>query len=82
MVENNMITNCDINADDIKRADTIWGPTESVLQGEMKRKKPNTHNKIPKLSLPLLVSQQNKKITMYIEILYVNRILFFLSKTG
>ena len=68
MVENNMITNCNINADNIKRADTIWGPTESVLQGKMKRKKPNTHNKIPNLDLPLSVSQQNKQITMYIDI--------------
>ena len=82
MVENKMITNCDINKDDIKRDDVIWGPAESVLQVKMKRKKPNTHNKIPKLTLPLLVSQQHKKITMYIEIFYVNLIPFFLSKTG
>ena len=71
MVENNMITNCDINSDNIKRADTIWGPAESVLQGKMKRKKPNTHNKILKLALPLSVSQQHKQITMYI--------IFFMS---
>ena len=77
-----MITNCDINADDITRADTIWGPAESVMQGEMKRKKPNTHNKIPKLALTLSVSQQHKQITMYIDIFYVNRFPFFLSKTG
>ena len=82
MIENNMITNCDMNADDIKRSDIIWGPAESELQGEMKRKKPNTHNKIPKLTLPLSVSQQHKKITMYIDIFYVNRIPFYLSKTG
>ena len=82
MVENNMITNCDINADDIKRADIIWGPSKSALQRKMKRKKPNTHNKIPKLALPLSVSQQHKKITMYIDNFYVNRITFFLSKTG
>ena len=82
MVENNMITNCDINADDIKRADTIWGPAEYVLQGKMKRKKPNTHNKIPNLALPISVSQQQKQITMQIRILYVNQIPFFLSKTG
>ena len=44
-----------INADDIKRADTIWGPAESVLQGKMKRKKQKTHNKIPKMALPLSV---------------------------
>ena len=34
MVENNMITNCDINADDIKRAGIILGPAESMLQGK------------------------------------------------
>ena len=61
MVKNNIITNCDINADDIKRADIIWGPAESVLQGKMKRKKPSTHNNIPKLTLLLSVSQQHKK---------------------
>ena len=77
MAENNRITNCDINADDIKRAYFIWGPAESVLQGKMKRKKPNTHNKIPKLTLPLSVSQKQKTITMYIAIFYVNRIPFF-----
>ena len=34
-----MITNCEINSDDMKRADIIWGPAESVLQGKMKIKK-------------------------------------------
>ena len=82
MVENNMITNCDKNADDIKQVDTIWGPAESMLQGKMKRKRPNTHNNIPNLALPLSVSQQHKQITMYIEFFYVNRIPFLLSKTG
>ena len=77
-----MINNCNINTDDINRADVIWGPSESVLQGKMKRKKPNTHDKIPKLTLPLSMSQQHKKNTMYIDIFYVNRIPFFLSKTG
>ena len=37
-----MITNCDIHSDDIKRAYTIWGPAESVLQGKMKRKTKQT----------------------------------------
>ena len=82
MVEKNMITNCNINADDIKRADTIWGPAESVLQGKTKSKRQNTHNKIPKLSLPLSVSQQHKQITMYIDTFYVNRIPFSYQKQG
>ena len=48
---------------------------------ENEKKKPNTHNKIPKPTLPMSVSQQDKQITMYIEIFYVNIIPFFLSKT-
>ena len=79
MVEKNMITNCDINADDIKRADTIWGPAESVLQGKMKRKQ-NTHNKIPNMSLHLSVSQQHKQITMYIEFFLCQSNPFFIIK--
>ena len=80
MVENNMITNCDINAGDIKRADTIWGPAESVLQGKMKRNRPNTHNNIPNLALPISVSQQHKKITMYIDNFLCQLNPFFLIK--
>ena len=34
-----MFTNCDKNSDDINRADIIWGPTESISQGKLKRKK-------------------------------------------
>ena len=33
-----MITNCDINSDDINKSDIIWGPEEYVLQGKMKIK--------------------------------------------
>ena len=61
MVEKNMITNCDINADDINRAAIIWGTTEYVIKGKTKRKKPNTHNKIPNMTLPISVLQQHQK---------------------
>ena len=36
IVDNNMITNGDINLDDRKRANIIWGPAEYVLQEKMK----------------------------------------------
>ena len=38
IVENNMITNFDINSYDIKRADNIWGTVDSVLQGKKGKK--------------------------------------------
>ena len=77
-----MITICEKNADNIKRADIIWIPAESVLQGKMQRKKPNTHNKIPNMTLPLPVSQQHKRITMYIDIFMLIESLFSYQKQG
>ena len=71
-MENNKITNCDINSDNIKRADNIWGPAEYLLKGKIKGKNPNKHNRITELTLPLSISKQPKIITMYIDILYVN----------
>ena len=50
-----MTTNCDKNLYYIKRADIIWGPAESVLEGKME--KTNKHNRIPKPTLPLSVSE-------------------------
>ena len=58
---NNMITTCDINSDDIDRADVIWAPAESVLQCKMGFFL-NTHTRIPKLTLPLSISKQHKRI--------------------
>ena len=82
MVENNMITNCDINTDNIKRADIIWRPAEYVLQGEMKMKKPNAHNNIPKLTLPLSVSQQHKKSPCTLTSFMLIESLFSYQKQG
>ena len=45
-------------------------------------KKPNKHNRSPKLTLPISISKQHKRITMYIYIFYVNGIPFFISKIG
>ena len=82
MVENNMITNCNINTDDIKRADIIRGPAEYVLQGEMKRKKTKRTQQYFKADSPSVSVTTTQKITLYIDIFYVNRIPFFLSKIG
>ena len=75
-----MITNSDINSDDIKIADIIWGPAESALQVKMKRKKPHNHNRIPKPTLPLSVPKQHEIIIMYIDIVCVNGIPLFFIK--
>ena len=66
---NNMIINCDINTDDINRSSIIWGPVEYVWKIRRKRKKPNKHNRITKLTLPLSLLRQHKIITIYKHIL-------------
>ena len=58
--------------------DITWGPAEPVLQRENKIKQPYKHKIIPILTLPILVSKQHNKITIYIDIFYIDGILLFL----
>ena len=59
-----MITNCDINTDNIKRADIIWGPTESVPQGKMKRKTKHTqqYSKADSISVSVTKTHKNHHV--------------------
>ena len=58
------------------------GTSRICIIGKNEKKKPNKHNRITTLTLPLLVSKEHKRITIWIDIFYVNGIPFFLSKTG
>ena len=51
IVGNNIIANWYINSDSIKRADIIWGPAESVIQGKMGKKKTQQNSKTDTASI-------------------------------
>ena len=52
IVANNLVSNCDVSVDDIKRAVAIYGEPISVLKGKMTRKSPKSHGELVKLPLP------------------------------
>ena len=47
-VSSNLLNNCPITADDVSRAEVIYGPPVPYLKGHMIRHKPPIHNKIEK----------------------------------
>ena len=47
-ISQNLITNCEITADDVNRAELIYGTPVPYLQGHMVRRKPPIHEKIEK----------------------------------
>ena len=47
-VNENLINNCKITADDINRAEIVYGPAVPYIQGHMTRKRPLIHNKVEK----------------------------------
>ena len=51
IVENNIITICEIKSDDINRADIIWGPEEYLLQGKIKNKQIQQNSKTDTASI-------------------------------
>ena len=52
IVANNLVSNCDVTVDDIKRAVAIYGEPIPILKGKMTRKSPDSHGEFVKLPLP------------------------------
>ena len=52
-VKENLINNCNITADNINRAELVYGPAVPYIQGHMTRKRPLIHNKVKKYTSTL-----------------------------
>ena len=76
-VSQNLLNNCDINVDDIMRAEKIYGPAPNLLKGTMEREKPTSHLHLQKIPLPAHMLSTLRDITLFIDIFYVNRSPFF-----
>jgi len=72
-----MLQNCDINVEDIDRAEQIYGAPPPILQGKMVRPK-QISKKVSFAPLPLEVEHQHKDIVLSIDILFVKKIPFLL----
>lgn len=81
-VNENLINNCNITADDINRAELVYGPAVPYIQGHMTRKRPLVHNKVEKIPLPPMIAKHHTNIALYMDFFYVNGNIFFVSRSG
>ena len=78
-VKNNEILNCDVTIDDIARSEQLYGKAVPELKGKMKRIKPVSHADVTRVPLPPIL--KGRCLQLFIDIIYVNMIAFFVSKT-
>ena len=75
IISKNLILNCLVTKSDVVRADKIYGWDIHALKGKTTRTKPKPVV-INYLVMPKNILENNKKITLSIEIMFVNKIPF------
>ena len=79
-VSNNLMRDCDNTVDDIKQVEYIYGNPMPLSKLKMK-KKTNKQSKITRIPLPLSVANRHGYLNMYMDILYTNVMVFWMSIT-
>ena len=80
IINNNLIRNCGVTADDITRADRIYGPPPPLLLGKSTRSKPNKVQ-LSHVPLPLQIQERFKNISLHVDFFYVNGHPFLHTKS-
>ena len=81
-VTHNLMNNCAITADDVSRAEAIYGSPVPYLQGHMVRRKPQVHDKIEKIPLPPMIAQHHLDVALAMDFFFVNGNIFFHTKSN
>ena len=79
IVEGNMLPNTPINAKDIRRAETIYGPDLGSLKGKTTRRKAPVVD--TEILVPPSIKDEHKDITLAMDVMHVNGIPFLLATT-
>lgn len=78
IVDRNLLPNCPISRHDIAAAEDIFGPDVGSLKGKtVRRPVPHASTKLIDVPLPLMKQYQN--VTLAGDIMFVNRIPFFVT---
>ena len=80
IVNNNLIDNSNINADDIRRAQHIFGTPTPLLQGKMTRTPPPSMRKVERLAIPAPILDRHKDLQLFVDFFFVNGHPFLHSK--
>jgi hypothetical protein len=67
-ISKQLLDNCQVNVNDVNRADILFGPAEPTLEGNMIRKNPNGC-KIKHIPLPLSIQEHHKDLELFIDFL-------------
>ena len=72
--------NCPITVDDFNRSLSIFGTAEPILKGRMTAPSPTSYS-IATMTIPRELVHVHKHVKLYIDIFYVNRLVFFATKS-
>ena len=78
-ISKNMINNSKVGMDDIERGIKIYGPPEPLLSGK-KTASSQTQFINCQVQLPIEILQHHKHLQLFMDIFYVNRISFLITK--
>jgi len=76
ILNNNLIRECPITADDVNRAEYIYGPDVGTMKGKTVRKRPSAVPTKTLIPLPISISTWHKEITLCADIFFLNGIPF------
>jgi hypothetical protein len=76
IIQSNLIVNCPITAEDIDRAEKIYGPSVPILKGKTTRQAPTTVVS-DYMTVPPQILSANKDMTLSGDLLFVNKAPFF-----
>ena len=81
IINSNLINNCPINVDDVKRADVIYAPPTPLLQGNMTRSTPRKVSTLT-TSIPPYILNNYPTLQLYIDFVYINKQPFLHTKSS
>ena len=78
MIRGGTLKNCEITEDDVKRMFDVWIADVEAIKGKSTRKTPD-RVKINIVALPAEILENNKIVTLDIDIFFTNKIPFLLN---
>ena len=80
LVSKNFLVNCKFTVDDINNALRIYGPPGPLAKGRMTAP-PQMSHRSQHLEIPRELLHIHKKLQLYIDLLYINKMNFFIARS-